>query len=134
MMLPPRSMDLLSMSAYLLDPSLFNPLTTDDAVWRRQILAAPYQLAQSILKIGSALAERVGQGEVGGYTALPDSAWWWLQLPVEKPSSMTGGPFVCFLAQTGIENAPFTLQGLHFWHFRQLLVQRSVLWSEGPDY
>ena len=52
---------------------------------------------QSILKIGSALAERVGQGEVGGTggggwdrgevgevggsTALPDSAWWQLQLP-----------------------------------------------------
>ena len=42
-----------------------NPLTTDDAIWRHQILAACYQLAQSVLKIGSALAERVGQGEVG---------------------------------------------------------------------
>ena len=62
-----------------------NPLPTNDAFWRRQILAACYQLAQSILKIGSVLAERVGQGEVGGSTALPDSAWWRLQLPVEKP-------------------------------------------------
>ena len=53
-----------------------NPLPTDDALWRHQILAACYQLAQSVLKIGSALAERVGQGEVGGSTALPDSAWW----------------------------------------------------------
>ena len=51
----------------------------------------------------------VGQGEVGGYTALADSAWRRLQLPVEKPWSMPGGPFVCFLAQTGVENAPFTL-------------------------
>ena len=59
--------------------------------------------------IGSALTERVGQREVGGSTALPDSARWWLQLPVEKPWSMTGGPFVCFLAQTGVENAPSTL-------------------------
>ena len=86
-----------------------NPLTTDDAIWRRQILAACYQMAQSVLKIGSALAERVGQGEVGGCTALADSAWRRLQLPVEKPWSMPGGPFVCFLAQTGVENAPFTL-------------------------
>ena len=85
-----------------------NPLTTDDAVWCHQILAACYQLAQSVLKIGSVLAERVRQGEVGGSTALPDSAWWRLQLPVEKPWSMTGGPFVCFLAQTGIENTPLT--------------------------
>ena len=37
-----------------------NPLTNDDAFWRRQNLAACYQLAQSVLKIGSALAERVG--------------------------------------------------------------------------
>ena len=60
-------------------------------------------VAQSVLKIGSALAEREGQVEVGGSTALPDSAWWRLQLPVEKPWSMTSRPFVCFLAQTGIE-------------------------------
>ena len=50
------------------------------------------QLAQSVLKIGSALAERVGQGEVGRCTALADSAWRRLQLPVEKPWSMPGGP------------------------------------------
>ena len=55
-----------------------NPLTTDDAFWHRQILAACYQLAQSVLKIGSAPAERVGQGEVGGCTTLADSAWRWL--------------------------------------------------------
>ena len=49
---------------------------------------------------------------------------------VEKPWSMTGGPFLCFLAQAGVENAPFILYGLHFWQFRQFLVQRSVLWTE----
>ena len=68
-----------------------------------------YQLAQSILKIGSVLAESVRQGKVGEYTALSDSTWWRLQLPVEKPWSMTDGPFVCFLVQTGVENVPFTL-------------------------
>ena len=50
-----------------------NPLTTDDASWR-QILVTCYKLVQSVLKIGSVLAERVGQGEVGGSTALPDTA------------------------------------------------------------
>ena len=106
-----------------------DPLTTDDAFWHRQFLATCYQLAQSVLKIGSALAERVGQGEVGGCTALGESAWQLLQ-----PWSMPSGPFVCLLAQTGIENAPFTLYRLNFWHFRQLLVRRSILWSGGPDY
>ena len=47
---------------------------------RHRNSAACYQLAQSVLKIGSALAERVGQGEVGGCTALADSAWGLLQL------------------------------------------------------
>ena len=99
-------------------------------------MAACYQLAQSVLKIGSAhaLAERVGKGEVGGCTALADSAWQPLQPAVEKPWSMLGWPFVCLLAQTGVENAPFILYGHHFWHFRQLVVRQSILWSEGPDY
>ena len=66
-------------------------------------------MVQSVLKIGSAVAERVGQGEVDGCTPLGDSAWRLLQLAVEQPWSMLGGQYVCFLAQTGVENAPFTL-------------------------
>ena len=46
--------------------SLLNPLTTNDNYSRHRNSAARYQLAQSVLKIGSALAERVGQGKVGG--------------------------------------------------------------------
>ena len=44
----------------------FIPLTTDDAFWCCQILATCYQLAQSVLKIGSVLAESVGQGSKTG--------------------------------------------------------------------
>ena len=51
-----------------------------------------------------------------------------------KAWPMLGGPFVYLLAQTGVENAPFTLYGLHLWHFRQLLVRRSVFYLESPDY
>ena len=39
-----------------------NPLTTDDAIWRRLTLAACYQLAQSVLKIGFALAKKADRG------------------------------------------------------------------------
>ena len=42
-------------------------LTTDDECTCHATLVACYQLAQSVLKIGSTLAERVGQGEVGGF-------------------------------------------------------------------
>ena len=74
-------MNIIKWLLYVLFCSVINPLRTDDAFWHRQILATCYHLAQSVLKIGSALAERVGQGEVGGSTALPDCAWWQLQLP-----------------------------------------------------
>ena len=46
---------------------------------------------QSVLKIGSALEKMVGQEEVDGCAHLGDSAWWLLQLPVEKPWSVPGG-------------------------------------------
>ena len=66
----------LSLKDHILDQDreygydIINPLTTNDDYSRHQNSAACYQLAQSVLKIGSALAERVGQGEVGGCTAL----------------------------------------------------------------
>ena len=71
--------------------------------------AACYQLVQFILKIGSVLAEMVGQGEVGGCHSECDSAWRLLQLAVEKPWSVPGGPLFCFL-----ENTPFVSLGLYF--------------------
>ena len=49
-----------------------NPSITNDDYSCHRNSAACYQLAQSVLKIGSALAERVGQREVGGSTALAD--------------------------------------------------------------
>ena len=48
---------------------------------------------------------------MGGCTALADSAWRWLQLPVDKPWSMRGEPFVCFHAQTGVEKCSLHLVG-----------------------
>ena len=83
-----------------------NPLTTNS---RHRNSVACYQLAQCVLKIGSAPAERVGQGEVGGSTAQADNAWRLLQLAIERVWSALDGPFFCFLVQTSIENGPFTL-------------------------
>ena len=86
--------------------SYFNPLTTNDDYSHHRNSTACYQLAQSILKIGSVLAERVGQGELamGGCTALGDSAWRLLQLAIEKAWSarrirsfhLVGTPFLAF--------------------------------------
>ena len=38
----------------------------------------------------------MGKGEVGGCHPEGDSAWQLLQLAVEKPWSVPGGPFFCF--------------------------------------
>ena len=54
-------------------------------------------------------SRKVGQGEVGGSTALADRAWRLLQLAIEKAWSALDGPLFCFLVQTGIENGPFIL-------------------------
>ena len=89
--------------------SLVNLLTTNDDYSHHRNLAACYQLAQSVLKIGYVLAERVGQGEVGGSTALADCTWQLLLLTIEKAWSVLDRPLFCFLVQTGIENGPFTL-------------------------
>ena len=76
---------------------------------RPHVISWRNQLAQSVLKIGSAVAERVGQGEVGGSTTLADSAWRLLQLAIERAWSALYGPFFCLLVQTSIENGPFRL-------------------------
>ena len=61
-------------------------------------MAACYQLAQSVLKIGSTLAERVGQGEVGGCTPLCDSAWRLLQLAGCRKAQVSAGWAICLLS------------------------------------
>ena len=48
----------------------------------------------------SALAERVGEGEVDGFTTLADSVWQLLQLAIERAWSVLDGLFFCFLVQT----------------------------------
>ena len=59
LILIPISIGMLCSNNILGGEQIF-PLTTNDTFWCRQILATCYQLVQSILKIGSALAERVG--------------------------------------------------------------------------
>ena len=94
-------------------------------------LAACYQLAQSILKIGFALAKKVGYGEVGGFQHRVACTWQLPWLAVENPWSAPAGSF---LTQTGIDKAPLPSWGLHFWHCRQFSVGRSIHLPESPDH
>ena len=91
-----------------------NPLTTNDDYSRHRDSVACYQLVQFVLKIGSAVAERVGQGEVGGCTTLADSAWWLLQLVAVAAGYRKGlvcavWPILLLSWANGRRNGPFTL-------------------------
>ena len=54
---------------------------------------------------------------MGGCHLEGDSAWWLLQLAVEKPWSVPGGPFVCFFEQMEPRKCSFHLVGTPFLAF-----------------
>ena len=89
--------------------SVVNPLTTDDTFLASLDFGHMLTAGAIHFEDRFCASRKVGQGEVGGSTTLPDSAWWWLQLPVEKSWSMTGGPSVCLLAQNGCKKHSFHL-------------------------
>ena len=83
-------------------------------------LAACYQLAQSILKIISALAERVGQGQWMGVVTLwvtvHSGCWSWLV--VESPGQHWVSYFICFRGR----NTPLWISSnLISWSYQQNL-------------
>ena len=83
---------------------------------------------------------------MGGCHPEGDSVWWLLQLPVEKPWSPPGGPLFCILAQTGVENAPFTCRdsisgilgsfksGGAFSDWRALTIEHLVVSGRGQGH
>jgi len=72
----------------------FNPLTTDDECTCHVTLAACYQLAQSVLKIGFVLAKKGGiRGGGWVHRELP-CTWQLPWLAVEKPWSALAWPFL----------------------------------------
>ena len=61
------------------------------------------------MRTGSASAERVGQGEVGGVTHGVTCTWWLLGLAVEVAWLGPCGPILALTVWTGFENATLTL-------------------------
>ena len=65
------------------------------------------QLRVFSMRAGSASAERVGQGEVGGVTRRVTCTW--LGLAVKVPWLGPCGPILALAAWTGFENTTLTL-------------------------
>ena len=63
----------------------------------------------TLQRAGSASAERVGQGEVGGVTGRVLCTWWLLGLALKRPWLVHGGQPHALSAWTGLENTTFTL-------------------------
>ena len=59
--------------------------------------------------MGSASAERVGQGEVGGITCRMLWTLWLIGLAVNGPWLGPGGPPLALTAWTGLDNTMLTL-------------------------
>ena len=84
---------------------------------------------------GSVLAERVGQGEVGGVTRRVLCTWQLLGLAIKGPWLALGRPILGLAAWASLENTTLTLQGVHFWQRRLLGLYRSgCLPIKNADY
>ena len=80
---------------------VFNTLT-DEAVYRRhEISSVMSDFRQCPWEIGSAPAERAGQGEVGGCTRRVQTAWRCLGLALKSPWLEPSGPLLSSFAQMG---------------------------------
>ena len=88
-----------------------NPLTTDDAIWRCLTLVARYQLAQSVLMIGFALAKNGGMGG-GGWTYSRHAVYIVAALAVCRTALVgTGWTISHLLSTNGLRNHSSPLVG-----------------------
>jgi len=78
------------------------------------------KIVSAHLRASSALAEKVGQGEVGGLTGRVLCTWWLLGLALKRPWLAPGGPPPALTAWTGLENTTLTFQRAGFWQERLL--------------
>ena len=98
----------------------FNPLNPIVHFWLHHTAHCAEKIVSARLRAGSASAERVGQGEVGGVTGRVLCTWWLLGLALKRPWLVPGGQPHALTAWTGLENTTLTLQRAGFWQERLL--------------
>ena len=92
-----------------------NPLNPIVHFWLHHTAHCAEKIVSTCLHAGSALAERVGQGEMGGVTGRVLCTWWLLGLALKRPWLVPGGPPHALTPWTGLENTTLTLQRAGFW-------------------
>ena len=98
----------------IIEVSSVNPLNPIVHFWLHHTAHCAEKIVSARLRAGSASAERVGQGEVGGVTSRL------LGLALKSPWLALGGPPPALTAWTGLENTTLTLQRAGFWQERLL--------------
>ena len=97
-----------------------NPLNPIVHFWLHHTAHCAEKIVSARLRAGSASAERVGQGEVGGVTGRVLCTWWLLGLALKRPWLVPGGQPHALTAWTGLENTTLTLQRAGFLQERLL--------------
>ena len=122
--IPPRKILNLDPLRLLLTQSgtrlLFNPLNPIVHFWLHHTAHCAEKIVSARLRAGSASAERVGQGEVGGVTGRVLCTWWLLGLALKRPWLVHGGQPHTLTDWTDLENTTLTLQRAGFWQERLL--------------
>jgi len=96
---------------------LLNRLYTIDAYVCHTTFSMRCHFWQRPWDLGSAPAERAGQGEVGGFYHWAQVTWLLLGLVIENPWLELGGPFLSTFAQMGFD----------FWPCRAFIGQEPSL-------
>ena len=86
----------------------FNPLNPIVHFWLHHTAHCAEKIVSARLRAGSASAERVGQGEVGGVTGRVLCTWWLLGLALKRPWLVLGGPPHALTAWTGYVACTYT--------------------------
>ena len=87
---------------------LINPLNPVVHFWLCHTAHCAEKLVSASLCTGSASAERVEQGEVGGVIRRVLYTWWLLGLALKRPWLASGGPPHTLTAWTGLENTSYS--------------------------
>ena len=85
-----------------------NPLNPVVHSWLRHNVQCTEKIVSACLHTGSASAERVEQGEVGGVIRRVLCTWWLLGSALKRPWLVSGGPPHALTAWPGLENTSYS--------------------------
>ena len=78
-------------------------------IWLHHTVHCTEKTVSTRLRVGSASAEMMGQGDVGGVNCRVTCTWWLLGFALKKSWLGLGGPPIALTAWRGLQNTTLTL-------------------------